>query len=116
RQYSKAIDEFNASLELKGPAGKILERRAEAKFMLGDHVGAKLDVQSALEKDPKNPSPYEELGSMRLRSRDYEQAVRDLNQALAASAGAGAYMERGLAYGGLGDYKAAVADLKRAVE
>ncbi|HEX4047541.1 MAG TPA: tetratricopeptide repeat protein, partial [Elusimicrobiota bacterium] len=73
KMYFKAIEAFDEALELKGPAARILEQRAEAKFELGDHVGAKLDIESALEKDPKNPSIYATLGFMRLRARAYEQ-------------------------------------------
>jgi tetratricopeptide (TPR) repeat protein len=114
RMYLKSIEAFDASLDLKGPAARILERRAEAKFQLGDHVGAKLDIESALEKDPKNPSLYDTLGYIRLRAREYEQAVRDLSQALHLDdTMATAYLHRGRAYGALGQLRNALADLRR---
>ena len=117
KTYQKAVESFDAALDLKGPAARILEQRAEAKFQLGDHVGAKLDIESALEKDPKNPSIYDTLGFMRLRTRAYEQAVRDLSQALRLDdALAPAYLHRGLAFGALGQLKNAAADLRRAAE
>ncbi len=117
RMYLKAIEAFDSSLELKGPAARILERRAEAKFQLGDHVGSKLDIASALEKDPRNPSLYDTLGYIRLRAREYEQAVRDLSQALRLDDGlASAYLHRGRAYGALGQTRGALADLRRASE
>ena len=117
KMYLKAVESFDAALELKGPAARILEQRAEAKFQLGDHVGAKQDIESALEKDPKNPSIYDTLGFIRLRSRAYEQAVRDLSQALHLDdALAPAYLHRGLAFGALGQLKNAEADLRRATE
>ncbi len=117
RMYLKSIEAFDASLELKGPAARILERRAEAKFQLGDHVGAKLDIESALEKDPRNPSLYDTLGYIRLRAREYEQAVRDLSQALHLDESlASAYLHRGRAYGALGQLRNSLADLRRASE
>jgi tetratricopeptide (TPR) repeat protein len=117
KMYLKAVEAFDAALDLKGPAARVLEQRAEAKFQLGDHVGAKLDIESALEKDPKNPSIYVTLGSMRLRARAYEQAVRDLSQALHLDDGlAPAFIDRGLAFGALGQLKSAAADFRRASE
>ncbi|NNN04388.1 MAG: tetratricopeptide repeat protein [Elusimicrobia bacterium] len=117
RQYLKAVLDFSDALALKGPAARVLAARAEAKFLLGDHLGAKLDIEAAIENDPKSAATYEELGFMRLRARQYEQAVRDLNQALAADgAVASVYTKRGLAYAGLGDLKSALSDLHRAVE
>ncbi|MDE2489339.1 MAG: tetratricopeptide repeat protein [Elusimicrobia bacterium] len=117
RDYQKAIDAFSRALALKGPAALILQQRAEAKFQLGDHVGATYDIESALEKAPKNPALYDTLGSMRLRSGEYEQAVRDLNQAVALDDSlAAARLHRGLAYGGLGQLRPALEDLDRATK
>jgi tetratricopeptide (TPR) repeat protein len=117
KMYLKAVESFDAALELKGPAARILEQRAEAKFQRGDHAGAKLDIESALEKDPQNPSIYGTLGFIRLRERDNEQAVRDLSQALRLDdAFAPAHLRRGIAYGALGQMRSAMADLRRASE
>jgi tetratricopeptide (TPR) repeat protein len=117
RLYRKAIAAFDEALELKGPAARVLERRADAKSQLGDHLGAMQDAEAALEKDPKNPSMYDTLGQIRLRARDNEQAVRDLSQALQLEPkNASALLHRGLAYGALGQLKAATADFRRALE
>lgn len=117
RMYYKAIDSFDAALALKGPAARILERRADAEFQLGDHTGARRDIESALEKDPNNASIYDTLGHIRLRARDYEQAVRDLSQALQLDAKhAGAYQHRGLAYAALNQLKAAQADFQKSLD
>ncbi len=115
--YLKAIDSFDAALTLKGPAARVLERRADAKSLLGDLSGAMHDIESALEKDPRNASLYDTLGRVRLRARDYEQAVRDFSQALQLDERlASASLHRGLAYGALGRLKAAQADFKRALD
>ncbi|MDD5303982.1 MAG: tetratricopeptide repeat protein [Elusimicrobia bacterium] len=117
RLYFKAIDSFNTALALKGPAARILERRADAEFQLGDHSGAMRDIEAALEKDPRNAGIYDTLGNIRLRARDYEQAVRDLSQALQLDDKlASGYQHRGLAYGSLNQLKAAQADFKKALE
>ena len=117
RLYFKALDSFEAALALKGPAARILERRADAKSQLGDHSGARLDIEAALEKDPRNASLYDTLGNIRLRARDYEQAVRDESQALQLDDKiASAYQHRGLAYGALNQLKAAQSDFKKSLE
>lgn len=117
RLFHKALESFELALELKGPAARVLERRADAKFLLGDHVGAVRDIESALEKDPSNPSLYDTLGWIRLRAKEPEQAVRDLSQALHLDANlAPALVHRGLAYGALGQLKAAAADFERALK
>ncbi len=117
RLYLKAIDSFNTALALKGPAARILERRADAEFQIGDHSGAMRDLEAALEKDPRNASIYDTLGHIRLRQRDYEQAVRDLSQALQLDNKlASAYQHRGLAYASLNQMKAAQADFRKSLE
>lgn len=116
RQFARAIDSFNEAIRLKGPASRILQGRAEALFQLGDHTGALRDLETAIEKDPRNPSLYDTLGAIRLHGFDYEQAVRDLNQALQLdSRHVAALVHRGMAYGGLGLYKNAISDFKKAV-
>jgi tetratricopeptide (TPR) repeat protein len=117
RFYHKALESFDAALALKGPAARVLERRADAKFQLGDHVGAVRDIESALEKDPRNPSLYDTLGHIRLRGKEPEQAVRDLSQALHLDANlAPALLHRGLAYGALGQLKNAASDIERSLK
>ncbi len=117
RLYFKAIESFDTSLALKGPAARILERKADAEFQVGDHVGAMRDIQAALEKDPRNAAIYDTLGFIRLRARDYEQAVRDLSQSLQLDPNlASAYQHRGIAYGSMNQLKSAQADFKKALE
>lgn len=117
RLYLKAIDSFNAALSLKGPMSRILQARADAHFQLGDHGAALRDIQTALEKDPKNGQLYDTLGTMRLGAHDYEQAIRDLNQAVQLDpGGAPAYIHRGEAYGAMGSLKQALADFRKASE
>jgi len=117
RHYQKAIAAFNTALSLKGPAARILQARAEAQAQLGDHAAALRDIQTSLEKDPRNPAVYDTLGSIRLAAHDYEQAVRDLNQALRINADfVPALIHRGAAYGGLGSLKNARNDFRRAAE
>jgi tetratricopeptide (TPR) repeat protein len=117
RLFHKALESFELALELKGPAARVLERRADAKFLLGDHVGAVRDIESALEKDPRNPSLYDTLGWIRLRAKEPEQAVRDLSQALHLQGDlAPALVHRGLAYGTLRQLKNAAADFERALK
>ncbi|OGR93476.1 MAG: hypothetical protein A2V88_10205 [Elusimicrobia bacterium RBG_16_66_12] len=115
--YLQAIESFDTALALKGPAARILERRAEARSLIGDHVGARRDIELALEKDSESASAYSTLGAIRLHAREYEQSVRDFSQALRFDDGIpAAYARRGRAYGALGLLKAALSDLRRAAE
>lgn len=117
RDYYKAIEHFNAALKNQGPPARILGSRADAHSQLGDHAAALEDIQVALEKDPKLPALYDTLGLLRLRAHDYEQAVRDFNQALELEReNVPALVHRGQAYGALGSLKAARRDFERAVE
>jgi tetratricopeptide (TPR) repeat protein len=117
RQYSRAVEAFTAALTVKAPPARALVGRATAKARLGDMTGAKNDAEDALEKDSKNARVYDALGAMRLRARDYEQAVRDLNQALSLEPDdAAALVLRGLAYGSLGRSAPSLDDLRRATE
>jgi tetratricopeptide (TPR) repeat protein len=115
RQYRKALEALDASLNLKGPVPPIMQARAEVRAHLGEHAAALRDIQIALEKDPRNPAIYDTLGVIRLAAHDYQAAVRDLNQALHVSKNyAPAMVHRGMAYGALGSLKAAYSDFNRA--
>ena len=117
RLYLSAIAAFDAALALKGPGTRVLERRADAKFQVGDRLGAMQDIESALRIDPKSAGIYDSLGYIRLREHDHEQAVRDLNRALELNERLlSARMHRGLAYGALGKFKEAAADFEFALE
>ncbi len=114
--FRMAVQSFDEALALKGPAARILQQRAEAKSRLGDHVGAKQDIEAAVQSDPKNAAIYDTLGLIRLRAHRYAQAAADLSQSLLLDdKRASAHLRRGEAYGALGRMKPALDDLERAV-
>lgn len=116
REFRKALASFDKALALKGTASRVLQRRAEAHFRLGDVSQAVADLRSALEVDPKNGNLYSQLALMRVRSHDYVQAERDLGQ----SAEVGPedfqfHFAQGLLHGSERRYQLAVTALKKAV-
>lgn len=117
RDFSEAIASFDKALDLKGPPARIMAARADAYSQLGDHAHALEDIQLALEKDPKYAGAYDTLGLIRLRALDFEQAVRDLNQALQLDKDdVSALIHRGRAYGAMGSLKTARRDFQKATE
>ncbi len=113
--FLAAMAAFEQSLQLKGPAARVHQYRAETHSWMGNHAKALEDIQVALEKDPENAGVYETLGLIRLRRHDYEQAIIDLTQAVKLDArSVGAFLRRGQAHAALKEYKPALSDFRRA--
>lgn len=116
RDYLKALKSYDRALALKGAPARILQRRSETSFQMGDVARAEIDLRSAIEIEPKNGALYSALASIRLRSRDYNQAERDLGRASEAGADDYPYhLIRGLLHGNQKRYRPAVDELKKAV-
>lgn len=103
--YWKSVAALDKALALKAPAVRVLEQRAEAYYSLGDVEKASEDIQEAIKLEPKSSALYAALGSFSLRSRLYPKAIKELDYAIRLdSRNDLAYLYRGLAYGGIGDY------------
>ncbi|HAM34969.1 MAG TPA: hypothetical protein DEB40_03755 [Elusimicrobia bacterium] len=115
--FIKAIESFNTALQLKAPLAAVLPARAYAYAQLGDHGAALRDIQTALEKDSKNSSVFDAIGSIRMAEHDYEAAVGDLNEAVRlAPESVPALIHRGQAYGAMDSFENAIRDFRRAAE
>lgn len=116
RDYWKAIAAFNRALELEAPKARVLVRRAEAHYGLGNRTKAFKDIDAALKEDPRSSDAYATMGGFRLGEKDYPLAVQDLNLAISYDKkNHTAYFNRGRAYGGLGEYGRSARDLGSAV-
>ncbi|MEK7388932.1 MAG: tetratricopeptide repeat protein [Elusimicrobiota bacterium] len=100
RLFRKAVESYDAAIALQGRESLLLERRAEAKFLLGDREGAQRDIDDAIRENPTSAQLHEALGLMRLREHDFERAVSAFNEAIKQNGRlVSAYVHRGLAFG-----------------
>jgi len=117
RDYRKALEAVDAATKLKGPPEQCVLLRAQVDFYLGNRIKAAQEVEDALLKNPRSSPLQTLLGSFRLRSRDFPRAVADLDQGLSFdSKNVRAHLYRGLAYGGMGEYKKALKDFDKAAD
>jgi len=82
REYSLAIDLYNALIKANPKSWSLLRDRAEVHF-LSNRMGAALqDVNASLEMNANDPLTYLLRAQIRLAKGDKEYARRDLNIAL----------------------------------
>jgi tetratricopeptide (TPR) repeat protein len=113
--YWKSVEALNRALELKAPVARVFHYRAQAYYALGNVAKSVSDIEEAMKLEPQEAVHAAVLGSFRLRSRDYIRAIKILDKAIAMDKKNGqAYLYRGLAYGGIGEYSRASRSLSRA--
>jgi len=82
RQYSLALDLYNALIKANPNSWSLLRDRAEVHF-LSNHMGAALtDINNSIEKNPNDPMSYMLRAQIRLSKNDTEYARRDINKAV----------------------------------
>ena len=91
--------------------------RGNAKDSMGDHAGAIVDFDKALEIDPQFKEVYYNRGIAKNNMGDHVGAVADFDRALEANPqDAKVYFNRGAAKGNMGDHAAAIADFDKALK
>jgi len=82
RQYSLALDLYNALIKANPKSWSLLRDRAEVHF-LSNHMGAALtDINTSIEMNPNDPMSYLLRAQIRLSKNDREYARRDINKAI----------------------------------
>lgn len=82
REYSMAIDLYNALIKANPKSWSLLRDRAEVHF-LSNRMGAALtDINASLDINPNDPFSYLMRAQIRMAKGDKEYARRDINMAL----------------------------------
>ena len=82
RQYSMAVDLYNALIEANPKSWSLLRDRAEV-YYLSNRMGAALeDINESIRRNPQDPMSYVLRAQIRYAKGDKEYARRDLNTAL----------------------------------
>lgn len=82
KQYSMALDLYNALIEANPKSWSLLRDRAEVHY-LSNHMGAALqDIEESIKRNSQDPMSYVLRAQIRYARGDKEYARRDLNTAL----------------------------------
>jgi len=116
-QAWEAIEALDKAHTLKARVDVVLRLRAEAHHSLGNISAAMQDIRAGLEAAPGSSPLFTSLGSFRVAAHRFPQAIEDLERALDIDGrDARAYLLRGKAYAGIGEYRRAARDLKKAIK
>jgi tetratricopeptide (TPR) repeat protein len=80
--YVLSIQYFNQVIKLKPYLSEPYLLRAIAKIQLGDYVGAELDCNAAIERNPFQPGAYYTRGFIYRHTHQLEKAEQDFSEAL----------------------------------
>ena len=115
--FEKALNDFNASIELNNKYPVVYENRGYIYLLQKDYEKAAMDFRKAVNMDPRSAYSWRNLGLVELNSGNYDQALKSLNQSLEIEPdNAYALKTRGKVYVALGQKDNACIDLHRSVE
>ena len=80
--YVLSIQYFNQVIKLKPYLSEPYLLRAIAKIQLGDYVGAEMDCNAAIERNPFQPGAYYTRGFIYRHTNQLEKAEHDFSEAL----------------------------------
>ena len=80
--YVLSIQYFNQVIKLKPYLSEPYLLRAIAKIQLGDYLGAELDCNAAINRNPFQPGAYYTRGYIYRHTQQLEKAERDFSEAL----------------------------------
>ena len=80
--YVLSIQYFNQVIKLKPYLSEPYLLRAIAKIQLGDYVGAEMDCNAAINRNPFQPGAYYTRGFVYRRTNQLEKAQQDFSEAL----------------------------------
>ncbi|NER07718.1 MAG: tetratricopeptide repeat protein [Okeania sp. SIO3C4] len=91
--------------------------RAVEKVVQKDYQAALNDYKKAIEKNPNDPTLYNNRANAHFQAKNYEKAIEDYNQAIKINPQmADAYYNRAYAKQRLADLKGALSDYEKALE
>lgn len=80
--YVLSIQYFNQVIKLKPYLSEPYMLRAIAKIQLGDYIGAEMDCNAAIERNPFQPGAYYTRGYIYRQTHQLEKAAQDFSEAL----------------------------------
>ena len=123
--YQKALNDFDAALEIDGVNAVAFYDRALLNTRLENYDAALTDINNALAAQSVKPSEvltlrdlYAKRGQLNLWAKNWQGAIADYTNSLARAEGsisANVYAERAEAYTALGEYENAINDYTSAV-
>lgn len=114
--YSGAIDDYTAAIELKKDNALAYHDRGTAKRKLGDMQGALYDYRMATNYEHNFPMAFNNMGSVKIILGDYDGALEDYSVAINLDSSYFiAYNNRGSAKYFLGDLESALSDFNAAL-
>lgn len=123
--YQKALNDFNAALDVDGMNAVAFYDRALLNMRLENYDAALTDVNNALAAQSMKPMDvlsmrdlYAKRGQLNLWMKNWEGAIADYTNSLARAEGsvsADVYAERAEAYTAMGEYENAINDYTSAV-
>ena len=113
----KAIERYDAALQLNPNLAATYLKRGDAKRKLDDFEGAIEDYDSAVKLNPEKAVAYVNRGVAKRRLDDSEGAIEDYDSAIKLNPeDATAHNNRGVARRRLGNFKGAITDYNNAIE
>ena len=116
--FQKALDAYDQAIKLN-PRGdaSVYNNRGNAKYALGDKMGAIADYSKSIELFPHLFTAYYGRGATKGTLGHYQEAIIDYDKSIELNPHfAEAYNNRGNAKDALGDHKGAIGDYNKAVE
>ena len=92
------------------------DERGGAKAITNDLVGALADLNAAIALDSTKENFYTDRGYTRILLKQYEAAIKDINQSLKIEPNHKAYADRGLALSMTNQHQKAIEDYTKALE
>jgi tetratricopeptide (TPR) repeat protein len=81
----EALDDFNAVLALEPDLADAFALRAQARAGLGDYAGAVADIQSTLQREPRQFGAWKSLSAIAEDHKDYKGALAAWQKVLSLS-------------------------------
>ena len=111
-----ALTDLNKAIELYPSNSYAYSVRGRVKTAMGDIDGAIQDYKKQVELDPKNQEASLRLSQVLIANRQFKDAVLILNKIITPDTKNGKlYIQRGIAYNGLGDSNGAIEQFDEAI-
>lgn len=116
-KYRKAIDGLSEAIESRPEEALLFRNRGIAFRHVGEYAAAVRDLSQAIQLEASDARSFNERGTAYFLMRDLERARQDFSRAIALNGELGeAYHNRAVIYRGVGDYAAAVRDVRIAAK
>ncbi|MBQ7449494.1 MAG: tetratricopeptide repeat protein [Paludibacteraceae bacterium] len=116
-RYSEALEDIDFLLKKEPLSASINYEKGVILFSMQDTVGAEGYFAIAADNDRQNPHTWSSLGLMNLMLDKNDEALTNLTKAInLGSKWAGDYINRGVLYYRIHNYRGALADYDKAVE